>query len=98
MTINIIMKTHIIGIVCIIIGFIILYVDQYYRYKYNLLPQQIVEYRYLPRNFKEEMDEPVFPSDIFETMFSLPDPWILTLNDLDTRNKNNINKYFISAV
>jgi hypothetical protein len=44
------------------------------------------------------MDEPVFPSDIFETMFSQPDPWILTLNDLDTRKREDINKYFISAV
>ena len=92
------MKYQIIGLICLIIGFILIYVDQYYRYKYNLLPQQKIEYRYLPRTPREQMDEPVFPSDIFETMFSQPDPWILTLNDLDTRKREDINKYFISAV
>jgi hypothetical protein len=92
------MKFQIIGLICLIIGFIIIYVDQYYRYKYNQLPKEKIEYRYLPRTAKEQLDEPVFPSDIFETMFSQPDPWILTLNDLDTRKQDNINQYFISAL
>jgi hypothetical protein len=92
------MQYQTIGIICLIIGFLIIYIDQYYRYKYNLLPKEIIEYRYLPRSPKEEMDEPVFPSDIFSTMFSQPDPWILTLNDLDTRKREDINKFFISAV
>jgi hypothetical protein len=92
------MKYQIIGIIAIIIGFILIYVDQYYRYKYNAIPKERVEYRYLPRTAKEQMDQPVFPSDIFETMFSQPDSWIVSLNDLDTRKRENINKYFISAV
>ena len=92
------MKYQIIGIIAIIIGFILIYVDQYYRYKYNTIPKERVEYRYLPRTAKEQLDQPIFPSDIFETMFSQPDPWILSLNDLDTRKRENINKYFLSAV
>ncbi len=92
------MKYKTIGIICLIIGFIVIYSDQYYRYKYSLLPQEKIEYRYLPRTPQELLNEPVFPSDIFSTMFSQPDPWILTLNDLDTRKREKINKYFISAV
>ncbi len=37
--------------------------------------KQII-YRYIPRTFEEEQKEPVYPSDIFEVMFSQPSPWI----------------------
>lgn len=86
-----------IAFIFLIIGFLILYIDQHYRYNYKEQKEKII-YKYIPRTPIEEMEEPVFASDIFETMFSLPDPWILGLNDLDTREKNKINKYFISAV
>jgi len=86
-----------IAFIFLIIGFLILYIDQYYRYNIKEQKEKII-YKYIPRTPIEEMEEPVFASDIFETMFSQPDPWILGLNDLDTRQKNKINKYFISAV
>jgi hypothetical protein len=57
-------------------------------------PQTI--YRYLPRTFEEEQNEPVLVSDIFKTMFSQPSPWIGSINDLDTRKSESINRYFIS--
>ena len=34
-----------------------------------------VEYRFVPRTFKEEAENPVKISDIFSDMFSLPSPW-----------------------
>lgn len=34
-----------------------------------------VEYRYIPRTFKEEQEEPVKVSEIFEDMFSKPNVW-----------------------
>ena len=92
------MNQQTIGLIVIVIGFIILYIDQYYRYSYNSLPKEKYIYKYIPRSYREELDAPVFPSDIFETMFSLPDPWILGINDLDTRQQRKINQYFISAV
>lgn len=88
----------IVGIVLILIGFIIIYMDQYYRYAIKEIPKEKIIYKYLPRSPQEELEQPVFPSDIFSTMFSQPDPWILDLNDLDLRQKNNQNKYFISAI
>jgi hypothetical protein len=87
-----------IGIVLIILGFIIIYIDQYYRNAIKHIPKEKIIYKYLPRSPQEELEQPVFPSDIFSTMFSQPDPWILDLNDLDLRQKNNMNKYFISAI
>jgi hypothetical protein len=92
------MLYQLIGLICIIIGFLLIYINQYYRYKFDKLPEERIEYRYLPRTAREQLDDPIFPSDIFETMFSQPDPWILSLNDLDTRRRENLNKYFISAL
>ena len=92
------MLTIILGLICILIGFAILYSDLYFRFKTKETPPEKIEYRYIPRTPQQELDEPVFPSDIFATMFSQPDPWILSLNDLDTRKRESINKYFISGI
>lgn len=92
------MLYQLIGLICIIIGFLLIYINQYYKYKFDKLPEERIEYRYLPRTAREQLDDPIFPSDIFETMFSQPDPWILSMNDLDTRRRENLNKYFISAL
>jgi hypothetical protein len=55
-------------------------------------------YRYIPRTLKEEQEDPVLVSEIFKTMFSQPSTWIGSMNDLDTRKKENINKNFISQM
>ena len=92
------MNNSITGIIIILIGFLILYIDQYYRYESREKPKEKIIYKYIPKSPQEELDEPVFVTDIFSTMFSQPDPWILDLNNLDTRKNDNINKYFISSV
>ena len=40
-------------------------------------PKPIIEYRYIPRTFEEEQNEPVKVSKIFDTMFSSETPWIV---------------------
>jgi hypothetical protein len=87
-----------IGVIILLVGFLILYIDQYYRYRDREKPKEKIIYRYLPKSYQDELNEPVFPSDVFETMFSRPDPWILSLNDLDKRKAEKINKYFVSAL
>ena len=57
-----------------------------------------VEYRYLPRTFEEEQSEPVYVSEIFETMFSQPSPWIMSVRDYDQRKQEKINQYFITQL
>jgi len=38
----------------------------------------IIEYRYVPRSFKDEQQEPVSIEDIFGVMFSKPSPWMIS--------------------
>jgi hypothetical protein len=35
-----------------------------------------IEYKFIPRTFKEEQEYPVKPGEIFKTMFEQPSPWI----------------------
>jgi hypothetical protein len=39
-------------------------------------PAPIVEYRYVPRTFKEEQENPTKVSEIFEDMFNQDTPWM----------------------
>jgi hypothetical protein len=39
-------------------------------------PQQETIYRYLPRSFKEEQEEPVPIDDLYGKMFKEPSPWV----------------------
>jgi len=41
-------------------------------------PKPIIEYRYVPRSFKDEQEEPVSIEDIFGIMFSRPSPWMIS--------------------
>jgi hypothetical protein len=59
-------------------------------------PKQTIIYKYIPRTHEEELNEPVYPTDIFKTMFSQPSPWIAGINEIDVRKLQDINKYFVS--
>lgn len=67
--------------------------------KTNENPQkEKIVYRYIPRTLEEEMSEPVYPSDIFNAMFTQPSTWIGETTDLDTRKRESINRFFISQM
>lgn len=55
-------------------------------------------YKYIPRTFEEEQQQPVYVSEIFDTMFSQPSPWIISVRDYDERKQEKINQYFISQM
>ena len=55
-------------------------------------------YRYIPRTFENEQTNEVSVTDIFNVMFNQPSPWIASINDVDFRKQEAINKYFISQV
>jgi len=57
-----------------------------------------VIYKYIPRTFEEEQEDPVPVSDIFETMFSQPSPWVSSIKSYDIKKQENINSYFISQI
>jgi hypothetical protein len=88
----------IISVLLLITGFIFLYIDQYQRLSNKCKPTEKIIYRYIPRTPSEELEEEIFPSDIFKTMFTQPSPWINAVNDLDARQSKLVNKYFISQI
>lgn len=57
-----------------------------------------IEYRYLPQTFEEQQTSPVYVSEIFETMFSQPSPWIMSVREYDQRKQEKINQYFVSQL
>lgn len=59
-------------------------------------PAKEIEYRYIPRTLAEEEAEPVYVSDIFKTMFSQQSPWIFSIQNLDRKKQESVNKFFIS--
>ncbi len=75
------------GILCIVVS--ISKNNQQYQ-------QPKIIYRYIPRTFEEEQNEPVYASDIFRTMFEQPDVWMLSVGALDSHKNEQVNKYFVN--
>lgn len=81
------------GIIFIIIGYFQQKVEQC-----NPIPQ--VQYRYIPRTFKEEQTSPASPFDIFDYMFYDQQPWMYGMNK-DFKPpilRNSLNEYYISQI
>lgn len=57
-----------------------------------------VIYRYIPRTFEEEQLDPIPVSDIFETLFSQPSPWLGSIRTYDRRKQENVNQYFVNQL
>jgi len=60
--------------------------------------KQKVVFRYIPRTFNEEQNEPVYPSQIFQSMFTQPTAWIRGIYDYDFRKAEAVNKFFVSQM
>jgi len=59
-------------------------------------PKTKVIYRYIPRTLAEETESPAYATDVFRTMFSQPDPWINSIDNMILRKREDINQFFIS--
>lgn len=68
----------------------------YYIINKQIENKQKIIYKYIPRTLDQEQMDPIYVSEIFETMFSQPSVWIESINDDAKRNKDVLNKYFIS--
>lgn len=60
--------------------------------------QNKIIYKYIPRTLKEDERQPIFPSEIFKTMFTQPSVWIDSIYNDTKRNLDPrpFNKYNIS--
>lgn len=47
---------------------------------YKKCPPKEVIYKYVPRTFKEEQNNPIPMKDLFGSMFSNPSPWVGSFN------------------
>lgn len=61
-------------------------------------PKNKIIYRYIPRTFDEEMNAPSFATDVYKVMFSQPDPWIYSIDNMILNKREDINQFFISQV
>lgn len=76
-----------------IIGLILVIIDVVRTY-YKCPPDKTI-YRFIPRTFKEEQENPIPLDDLFKTMFEQQSsPWVHTLDLYET--KKDINDEFIS--
>jgi len=91
-------KNVIIISILLFVGFFFLYLDLRNKMIIKSQPGEKIIYRYVPRVPYDELQTEIFPSDIFDSMFSQPTPWINTFNDLDARQSKLVNKYFISQI
>jgi len=57
--------------------------------------QERIIYRYIPRTFEEDQNEPVYVTDIFHTMFNNPSPWVRSIGNIDRKKLSELNKFFI---
>jgi hypothetical protein len=80
------MTSLFIGILMIVIG----YINQIKK-----CPPPKVEYRYIPRTFEEEQNNPVKVSELFAPMFQDATTWAGGIK-LGDKSNRKINKYFIS--
>lgn len=78
-----------VGLVCIVISV---------TKQISTCPEPKIEYKYIPRTFQEEQDNPVYVSDIFRDMFEKPSPWIASVNNIEYQKKQELNNFFISQV
>jgi len=62
----------------------------------KMCPKSQIIYKYLPRTFDQEQDDPIYVSDVFADMFSQSSVWVKGVNSIDARKQEKINKYFIS--
>jgi hypothetical protein len=80
-----------IGILFMVIEIVKIYVEAQ-------VVKERIEYRYIPRTLEDETLSPVYPSQIFETMFSQPSPWIYSIKNYDQKKQEKINQYFVNQL
>jgi hypothetical protein len=77
-----------VGVLMIVVG----YVNQLQK-----CPPPHIEYRYIPRTFKEDQNNPVQVSEIYSKMFTEPSPWIAGMKIAGNASKTStLNRYYIS--
>ena len=54
---------------------------------YNECPATEIQYRYIPRSFKDEQSEPIAINDLYGKMFDEPSPWVGSFTKVSENRK-----------
>ncbi len=75
-----------IGIMSVVVG----YINQLKK-----CPPPKIEYRYVPRTFQQDQENPVKVSELYSTMFTEPTPWVSGITGSASKS-TEANRYFIT--
>ena len=75
------------GILFVVVGYI-------NAKKYCSSPE--IEYRYIPRTFQEEQDNPISVSQLYHDMFNTPTTFLTRMGYVFPTKNSDINRFFIS--
>ena len=59
--------------------------------------KQII-YRYIPRTFDEEQEDPVYVSDIFKNLWSHKSPWIYGVADIEINKQASMRDFVATRI
>lgn len=68
-----------------------------YILKKGRCPAPVVEYRYVPRTFEEDQNDPVSLTDLFSSMFLRSTPWVENRLLTGVARRNNVNNSFFNT-
>ena len=77
-------------IILFLIGFILVIIDL--TKINNKCPPTKIIYKYIPRTFKEEQEDPVYIDEIFGSMFKKKSPWIGSFTNTDAINRDKLSQ------
>jgi hypothetical protein len=66
-------------LILIFIGILLIIVDYVKKTTISKCPKNKIIYKYIPRSFKEQQDDPIMVSEIFDDLFKQPTPWISSI-------------------
>jgi hypothetical protein len=72
-------------IIALFIGFLLVIIN-IVKYEFKC-PKKTTIYRYIPRTLEENMDNPVYVSDVFRQLFNTQEPNVFSVQDNITRKK-----------
>ena len=52
----------------------------------------------MPVSFEEGEEYPPAVSEVYETLFSQPSPWVGSIRTYDRRKQETINRYFVTQL
>lgn len=83
-------------LICVFIGIIFIVIN-IVKDGFKCKETQII-YRYIPRSFDEEQEDPVYVSDIFKSLWSHKSPWIYSVADIEINKEASMRDFIARRI